>query len=395
MATFAYTARDPEGNPQQGEVEAADARAARAQLVELGWYVHSMQPVKTLAEAADAPELSPADALELTTHLSQLATAEIPLASGLRALGHDMPRSRLSRAIDHLAKHLDDGVPLDRAVAMSDVRIPAYFQGLLACGLRSGNLALVLEQFLCHERMRDDLRQRMWSALAYPSTVLTLLALWIVFVSEVLVKNFEQIFNDFEVELPPITVAVIEGSKNIPWLAGLVAGVILLVLVSIRWLGRSRVVSEILTSLPLIGKMWRDRGVFEFADRLSLLLEHNVPLPQSLRLTASGLTNGSFIAAAHDSSRLAEAGLSLADCVHRVNIFPATLKPILAWGDRVSSPAEALRSAADWFRTRCDLRGDVLLVVIPPITFLFVTMVMMFTTLALTLPLVKLIESLT
>jgi type II secretory pathway component PulF len=235
----------------------------------------------------------------------------------------------------------------------------------------------------------------MWSALAYPSTVLTLLALWIIFVAEVLVKNFEQIFEDFEVDLPPITVAVIEGSKNVPWLAGVVAGVILAVLVSIRWLGRSRIISEILTSLPLIGRMWRDRGVFEFADRLSLLLEHNVPLPQSLKLTASGLANGSFIAAAHDSAQLAEAGLSLADCVDRVNIFPATLRPILAWGDRVSSPAEALRCAADWFRTRCDLRGDVLLVVIPPITFLFVTMVMMYITLALTLPLVKLIEALT
>ena len=395
MPSFAYTARDPDGESQSGEIEAVDAQTARRELVELGWYVHALKPVAAMAEVSVGSNLSTTDAIELTAQISQLATAGVPLSTGLRALSHDMPRGRLARAIHRLADHLEQGVPLDRAVAMRDVRLPAYFQGLLACGLQSGKLPLVLEQFLGHERMSDDLRRRMASALAYPAMIVIALAVWMIFVSQVLVGSMEKILNDFEVELPGITTMVIEGSKHVPLLAGIVAGLIAVLLVSIRWLGRSRIVSDLLTCVPLVGPMWRDRGAFEFADRLSFFVEHHVPLPQSLELTATGLANGTFIAAARESAKYAEAGFSLADCVDHVKAFPATLRPILAWGDRVSAPAEALRSAADWFRLRCDLRGDVLSVVIPPITFVVVTAVMGCVAVALFLPMVKLIESLT
>src|SRR5688572_6851053 len=103
-----------------------------------------------------AQKLSSSDALELTTQLAELANAGVPLSTGLRALSADMPPGVVARTIRRLGGYLEQGVPLDRAVRMPDVRLPAYVEGLLACGLQSGNLAEVLGQFLRHKRMRDD-----------------------------------------------------------------------------------------------------------------------------------------------------------------------------------------------------------------------------------------------
>jgi type IV pilus assembly protein PilC len=187
----------------------------------------------------------------------------------------------------------------------------------------------------------------------------------------------------------------LQAARYGPWLVAGVACTFVILLALIRWCGCSRAASEVLASLPLIGPLWRDRGVAEFADLLGLLVQHSAPLPQAFELTATGLNDGSLAAACRKSSRLAAAGLPLADCVARVSTFPPTLTPILAWGDRLSAPDEALASASDWFRTRCDLRSDLLMVVIPPITFLLVTVTMIYVMGALFAPLMKLIQSLT
>jgi type IV pilus assembly protein PilC len=190
-------------------------------------------------------------------------------------------------------------------------------------------------------------------------------------------------------------VALINAASFAPQIAiAAICGAIALLLL-IRWCGRSRIASDLLTALPLIGPLWRDRGVAEFADLLGLLVAHSVPLPKAFELTASGLDNGSLAAACRKSSQLAEAGVPLADCVGRVSAFPPSLRPIVSWGDRLSTPDEALASASQWFLTRCDLRSDLLTVVVPPITFLFVTITMIYVMGALFAPLIQLMRSLT
>jgi general secretion pathway protein F len=395
MPRFNYEVIDVEGTSSRGELEAENSRIAREELLSAGWQVESIQPVPDEPSGEGGARLSNHEAVELTAQIAELASANVPLSSGLRALRTDMPRGRLARTIERLVVHLDRGVPLDQAAQMSDVRLPPYLCGLLACGLRSGQLGMVLEKFLTHMRMRDDLNRRVWSAFAYPMLLLVLLSFWAIFLSKVLIEGFGKIYLDFEVELPLTTTLLLAGSQYVAWIAGgLIVGIVLIVIL-LRWCGRWRGVSDVLLAFPLIGPFLQERGLFEFASLLELFLEYGAPLPAALRLTADGISEGAISAGARRSAEIAERGSSLAESIGRVTVFPPSLRPILAWGDRMSAPAEALATAAEWFRMRSELRNDLLVVVIPPITFVLVSTVMIFVVTSLMIPMVKLIESLT
>lgn len=395
MPRFIYEVNDAEGVTSQGEVVADNSRLAREQLVAVGWEVQSIQPARHEQGHERVAALSNQEAVELTAQIAELASANVPLSSGLRALSIDMPRGRLATAIERLTVHLDLGVPLDQAAQMPDVRLPPHLCGLLACGLRSGQLAMVLEKFLTHARLREELNRRMWGAFAYPMLLVVLLSLWSIFLVKVLIEGFATIYLDFEIELPISTMLLLAVSKFVPWIAGGLIAFIVLIVVLLRWFGRWRWGSEVLAALPLAGPFLQERGMFEFASLLELFLEYGAPLPAALRMTADGVSDGAIAKGAKRSADIAERGAGLAESIGRVSVFPSSIRPILAWGDRFSAPAEALATAADWFRMRCELRNDLLVVVIPPITFVLVSTVMIFIVTTLMLPMIKLIESLT
>ena len=60
--------------------------------------------------------LSGAEAAELSRQIAGLASAGLPLASGLVALGEELPRGRLRRSMNELARTLESGVTLDQAL---------------------------------------------------------------------------------------------------------------------------------------------------------------------------------------------------------------------------------------------------------------------------------------
>ena len=174
--------------------------------------------------------LSGADGALLSSHIAALARSSLPMAQGLAALAAELPRGGLRRSIEDLATTLEAGMPLDQAVKMHDDSLPPHLPGLLAAGMRSGELGSLLDRFYQYLSIGVDLKRRLWLSLAYPAitaaAALTLLAA----VSTFLVGQFEAIYNDFGIPLPTITRVLIALSRAVSIMIvpiGIMAGVIL------------------------------------------------------------------------------------------------------------------------------------------------------------------------
>ena len=153
--------------------------------------------------------LSGAETAELSRQIAGLATAGLPLAHGLVALGEELPRGRLRRSMNELAATLESGVTLDEALDKQRDRIPPHLRGLVIAGLRSGRLGDILSRFSEYVAIGTELERRLWLSLAYPIlTVGTALALFF-FVCVILVGQFEAIYKDFNIPLPRMTIALI------------------------------------------------------------------------------------------------------------------------------------------------------------------------------------------
>jgi type IV pilus assembly protein PilC len=390
MPKYQYIARDSDQTERSGSIDAVDFEAARAELQNSGLTLVELR----LPTADRPPKLTSAEALELTTQVAEMAKAGLPLATGLRAMQADLPSGRLSRAVDLLVSSIEAGTPVDIALSRAAAWLPAHLRGMLAAGVHSGRLAEVLQESLTYEQLQAESRRRMSWLIAYPMVVFTVFLGWSAFVLLVLVPNFTEIFYDFGIRLPLSTQILVWMSGPGKWLLLVPLAAIDVAPLVLQACSHTFVASWLLAHLPLFGPAWRARSMVGFCNLLATLLDQSIPLPAALRLTADGLGDGQLRAACRDLALQTAAGRSLSQSAATRSAIPHTLVPIIRWGEENSALSEALRSAADLYMNRMEVQLEILSLVFPPLTFLFVAVATLWVIGAMILPLINLVGAL-
>ena len=97
---------------------------------------------------------------------------------------------------------------------------------------------------------------------------------------------------------------------------------------------------RLLATLPVMGPIWHWSGLMEWSSLLGVLIRYQVPLPLALRLAAEGVSNPNV---GQISLSLAEGvahGRSLAEMMSDRRDVPASLVPLVRWGETVGNLAE-------------------------------------------------------
>ena len=118
-----------------------------------------------------------------------------------------MPAGWQRRQLFAVCRILERGDSDDAATALA--HLPESWIPLLSAATTSPDHGQVLHDFLNESRRADALRQQWWLTLAYPvvllclaTTVMTILAIFII-------PEFRAIFDDFDLQLPHITLAIL------------------------------------------------------------------------------------------------------------------------------------------------------------------------------------------
>jgi len=405
MPLYQYTTRDAQGQPVGGTLEAAGAEQALAMLAAEGLVVDAGDLVE-IAQAPDQPpdsgrspvQLSATEAVDAAEVLAELAGAELPLAAGLRAVAEELPRRRVCRYLLHLAARLDRGVSLEEALKEKGRGVSELVRAAVSAGVQGEHLAEMLEQLVVVERQRREMRRRIVASLAYPAILVAVLLGLMVFVSTFVIQPMSEIYEDFDAELPAITQVIIGASHW--WVSdggGLLGLVILLAAVGLLalWIFRGTAgAQQVINAVPVLGPAWRWQGLTEFARMMSVLLDRGIPLPGAMRLVADGLRRQELAQACRASAESMEEGESLAACLDRHGAFPPSLKPLVQSGVEASRPAEGFRAAAEMYSRRTAVDLTLWEVVVPPILLLVVATFVGLLVVALLMPMIGLIQTL-
>jgi len=341
-------------------------------------------------------KLSANEATELASQVASLAKAGLPLESGLRALADELPGGRLPRALREISDRLQGGASLESAIQAMGPRFPAHVRGLVLAGTRSGRLAEVLEQFVDLHRSQEELRRRVWLAVAYPLLLLAMLSGLAILADRFIVDEFVRIFDDFDAELPAMTHVAIKLSGPCAWLmvaatAGL-AGIVLLLTSPIASLSLLR---RPLYALPVIGPLWRFSRLAQCCRLAGMLVRLKAPLPDVFRLTATGVGDPYLAKRCRDVASDLEAGHPLAESLASRRRFPATMVRLIEWGQRTDALPEAFEATAEMFEGRTTAQANLLTAMLLPITFLILISCVGLFIVALFMPLIPLIQKLT
>ena len=361
MKRFTYTAVDPQGQTAGGIVEAADWAAALALLAARG-LVDCRQE-----SSLELGVLTSSDAVELAGYLSELAKSGVPLGGPLKALAQDAASPSLRAAIDDLTAGLESGQALDDSLESLGARLPEHVRRLLVAAARSGRLSQALERLLDRQRQADDMTRSFRQAVAYPAVLLALLVAWLLFVTWEVVPNFYLVLEeDFDLQsknwLGPF------AKFTPPLLIGSIVAVAFVLGAVRRW-GGAAAFSRLLSAVPLTGPCRAYRGLADFSGMLAEFLDEQIPLDESLELTAAGTRDPAVRAACTMAAEQVAQGGSLSGALDRLRIFPKTLVRWTQWGENNAALPDALRSAATMFTDRFELRLQLVRVFVPAIVF--------------------------
>jgi type IV pilus assembly protein PilC len=345
-------------------------------------------------ETADLPPLSASTAEAVLDRAGQIAAAGMPLAAGLRIAAAECDSWRLARGLRAMANLLDRGRSLDDCLQSAARRLPPHLAGLIRAAQRTGALGPMLVEWLENRRAAREQWREILAALTYPAlSVLLAMAVFLLFAIMV-VPPFEEMFEDFGLRLPMMTEQFIRSSKMAVPLFACFAAAFLAIVVAARLFGGRTGWSWLMTNLPLIGNAWHWTGVAEMLRSLGLLVEHRVPLPEALRLTAGGITDAYVASQCRALASRVERGTSLTMSLVGLRTLPLSIVPLVRWGEENDSLAAALRSAAEMIEGRLDLRATLLVQVIPPIVLVTVAGAVASAVIALFLPLISIMEAL-
>ena len=397
MPRYRYQTVDAHGRPISGELQAARIEEALQELRANGLQL-TQHEIEEIAAAPSEPgggdrPLSTAEAAQFAGNLAELTEAQLPLGPGLRAMADELRGDWYSRLMGHLAlgfvlqdfrgrrlsnlfrklsRQTDEGVPLETAVNDLGDRFPGHVRGLILAGTRSGRLAEVLGEFAALQRERSDLSWRIGMSMVYPLLLISALVAMVIFCGLLIVPPMATIMEDFETDMPPMTVFFIATSTS--GARTLIVLVLLLVPLLLLWLvlPRPRWAVRWIYALPFLGAIWKWQALVEFSRLMGLLLDQDVPMPEALRLTSDGIRSPALQTACLKSAARIEAGDTLADCIDRHPAFPATLKPFLDFGSQSARPAEAFEAAAEVFKRRIGVNATLWEIIIPPLMLVLI-----------------------
>lgn len=379
---------------EPGEFELIEERGAPPEPV--GAVSHAAPP--TLA--GFARPLSPDDLITLNEEIAGMARAGLPLDQGLRALAREMGRGRLQRATAEIAADLRAGRTLPEALERQAGRVPPFYSGLVKAGVRSGRVGEVLATLTLYARSVADLRNTVVSAVLYPAVVLALALVLFGLICWFVIPEFDRLFAGFGIQLPAITRVAIELGRHplevvlLPPLA-VVLGLVLLKLVLGAGDRGRRAWARFVYAIPIIGHLIRSARLAAFTDLLGILVDHSLPLPEAFRLAGDASSDPLMVEAACQVQQSLGEGMSLGDAFRSRKLVPEFIAWIAGLGERRGTLGSSLHQAAEMYRRQAELRAQLLRSVLPP--FVIVTtasVIALFFVLALFLPLIKLISTL-
>lgn len=320
--------------------------------------------------------------LVLNAEIAALVRASIPLELGLRRLAVQ-ETGRLGRLAERIAVRLETGASLVEAIRQEGHIVSPLYAAVIEAGLRADRLPEALDSLVEIGRTIETVRRRVTLSLMYPLTVvLFAYGVFCVFAAvglPAIVDAWDELSPTRAAVLPLVTAV---QQTAIWWIPGVPLLLFALVrgssMLMRRWgEARSLPASPNLrgvrsgTWIPGVPTLFADLDRSHVCRILGLLIEHHIPLPEALQLTAR--TTESPVLA-ESLSRVAgglQQGRSLAAEVHVARDMPSLLAQLLRAGAVDADLVAALKQAAEIYHRRAMRRVDWLRSTLTPVLTVF------------------------
>jgi general secretion pathway protein F len=305
----------------------------------------------------------------LNDEIAALVRTGVPLERGLREAGGDF-QGRLSRVMAALSARMNQGASLPEALEAERERLPAIYRAVVEAGLRAGRLSAALESLTAFVRAYLDSRRTIGLALAYPLLVLALAYGLFVLLLVQVVPRFLGAFATFRIPVPAALSGLGRLSETAAYWGALLPALLAGGIALWSWTGTSAGFQPgrgwtLLRVFPWMRQLLRQSEAANFADLLGLLVEHDVPYPEALRLAAAATGDRTVIHMVQSLAAAIERGDRAAAALADDRALPPLLRWLLATGRDQPAFAQSLHGLSAIYRKQAEHQADKIRVFLP------------------------------
>ena len=425
MPTFTYEALNAGGKPQKGTIDASSSEEAIQRIKSQGYFPTAVREQKVKKSAAGSPAAASAkkkkkaggggitiggvkkkQLTSFTRQLSTLQDAGLPLLRSLQILEQQMKPGVMKKTLISVCEEVEGGSSLSDAMAKNPKAFDKLYVKMVNAGEIGGVLDIILQRLAEFMEKAERLKRKIKGAMVYPIVVVLVAVAILTFIMLFIIPKFEEIFTDFGVALPGITMALINASR---WVAGgqpgqQVPGVVVILVAPfaafilwklLRKAGPGRAATDIaMLKIPVFGTIIRKTSIARFTRTLGTLIAAGVPILEAITITKE--TSGNYVyekalGNVHDSIREGE---TFAVPLRESKTCDPLVVNMIDVGEETGEMDAMMMKIADNYDEEVDVAVAALLSLLEPLMVVVLGGMVGTIVVAMFMPMVAMIESL-
>jgi type IV pilus assembly protein PilC len=432
MPSFQYEALNESGKPQKGTINAATSEEAIARIRSQGFFPTSVREQKVRkagssggggqarsgGQSAGAKKKSGGGDLSIniggvsqkqltsfTRQLSTLQDAGLPILRSIAILEQQQKPGLMKDTLAGVHEDVSAGSSLSDAMSKHPRAFGKLYTKMIAAGEVGGVLDLILQRLAEFLEKAERLKRRIISAMVYPIAVISIASLIVMGIMIFIIPKFQEIFQDFNTDLPWLTKWLISASN---WLGGTQTGQVIpgfvwvlaapfviyfmFKLIRMSETGQS-ITDRIALMLPVVGGLISKATIAKFTRTLGTLINAGVPILDAINITSQ--TTGNYVYSralmgVHDSVRQGE---TFAEPLRKAKVCDPIVINMIDVGEETGDLDKMLLKIADNYDEEVDNAVAGLVSLLEPLMVVLLGGIVGFIVVALFLPLVQLMQS--
>jgi type IV pilus assembly protein PilC len=353
MAEFVVKVADERGRMHQQVEQGYSVAEVRDRFASQGYLVYWVKPQGLFSGGIRRRrKLKASSFLVFNQQFLTLIKAGLPILSSLDLLIKRQKDINLRQILENVRDRVKGGELLSDAFAAHPI-VPKIYTTTLMAGEKSGNIDEVLTRYNNFQRMAMSFRKKLVVSLIYPTLLVCVVTVMVLFLFTYVVPKFAELFNSLDAKLPAITLFMLAVGQNAQKYSPFAAlGLALLGFTFWQWRKTdhgSDQIDRFVLSLPLVGDIRLKHQVATFSRMLSTLLQGGMPLVPSMETAGQSMTSKRILKGVMRASIRVREGQGLAGSLEEQGIFPDLAVEMLEVGESTGALPAMLNSVAEFY----------------------------------------------
>ncbi len=398
MPAFTYTARALNGDLRTATIDAPTRDDVVAQLRKQRLNVVKIDEAAVAKKKKSGGKIKMRDIVIFTRQFSTMINAGLPLVQALDILAKQSENPALKDVTHAVVFDVESGHTVADALGKHPKAFTELYVNMVAAGEAGGILDTILMRLATFMEKNDALVRKVKGAMIYPGVISSVAFIAISVLLIFVIPVFEKMFASVGLPLPLPTRVVIEMSKFLRGIGGVVT--VAAVVGGVMFLKKyyatndgKLMIDKLMLKAPVLGDVLRKSAVSRFTRTLGTLIGSGVSILDGLEITAKTAGNRVISDAIMESRTSIAGGETISAPLQKSNVFPPMVISMIAVGEQTGGLDEMLSKIADFYDEEVDAAVSNLLSLMEPVMIVFLGVVVGGMVVAMYLPIFDMINA--